>query len=78
MRLPCMDAKGKLNLGGSRLILLGVLYAGPQHIAQGEIQTIDIPLTHIPISLSKIPNNLGFVVKSQKINDFKAILEQYC
>lgn len=73
-----MDAKGKLNLGGSRLILLGVLYAGPQHIAQGEIQTIDIPLTHIPISLSKIPNNLGFVVKSQKINDFKAILEQYC
>jgi hypothetical protein len=73
-----IDAKGKLNLGGSRLILLGVLYAGPQHVAQGEIQTIDIPLTHIPISLSKIPNNLGFVVKSQKINDFKAILEQYC
>lgn len=69
-----MDAKGTLNLGGSRVILLGVLFAGPQHVAEGEIQTIDIPLKQLPISLSKIPNNLGFVVKAQKINDFKEML----
>lgn len=70
-----MDAKGNLNLGGSRVLLLGALFAGPQHIAEGEIKTIDVPLQHVPISLSKIPNNLGFVVKSNKIHDFKALLQ---
>jgi hypothetical protein len=71
-----MDARGNLNLGGSRVILLGALFAGPQHVAEGEIQTIDVPLKQIPISLSKIPNNLGFVVKAQKINDFLPILQK--
>jgi len=70
-----VDAKGTLNLGGSRVLLLGVLYAGPQHVAEGEIKTIDVPLQHVPISLSKIPNNLGFVVKAEKIHDFKELLQ---
>ncbi len=69
-----LDARGNLNLGGGRLILLGVLFAGPQHVAEGEIRTIEVPLAQIPISLSKIPNNLGFVVKAQKIADFKKLL----
>lgn len=69
-----MDARGNMNLGGNRIIFLGVLFAGPQHVAQGEIQTIDIPLKQVPISLSKIPNNLGFVIKSQKILNFKKLL----
>jgi V8-like Glu-specific endopeptidase len=67
-----LDAKG-LHLGGGRIILLGVLFAGPQHIAEGEIQTIDVPLARVPISLSKVPNNLGFVVKARKISDFRAL-----
>lgn len=71
-----LDAKGNLNLGGGRVILLGVLFAGPQHVAEGEIQTIEVPLAQVPISLSKIPNNLGFVVKSQKIADFRKMLIQ--
>ncbi len=69
-----LDAKGNLSLGGERIILLGVLFAGPQHVAEGEIQTVEVPLAQIPISLSKIPNNLGFVVKAQKIADFRRLL----
>lgn len=69
-----LDAKGTLNLGRGRIILLGILFAGPQHIAEGEIQTIEVPLAQIPISLSRIPNNLGFVVKAHKIADFRNIL----
>jgi V8-like Glu-specific endopeptidase len=69
-----LDGKGNLNLGGGRLLLLGVLFAGPQHVAEGEIQTIDVPLARVPISLSNIPNNLGFVVKSRKISDFRKLL----
>ena len=68
------DAKGNLSLGGERIMLLGVLFAGPQHVAEGEIQTLEVPLAQIPISLSKIPNNLGFVVKAQKIADFRKLL----
>jgi len=69
------DAQG-LKLGGGRIILLGVLFAGPQHVAEGEIKTIDVPLAQLPISLSKIPNNLGFVVKASKISDFRALLHK--
>lgn len=69
-----LNAKGVLNIGSGRLILLGVLFAGPQHVAAGEIQTIEMPMAHVPISLSKIPNNLGFVVKAQKITDFRKLL----
>lgn len=69
-----MDARGNLNLGGSRIMLLGALFAGPQHVAEGEIQTINVSLLQVPISLSKIPNNLGFVIKAQKILDFKPLL----
>jgi hypothetical protein len=68
------DAKGNTHLGTGRLLLLGVLFAGPQHVAEGEVTTIHVPLQQVPISLSRIPNNLGFVVKSQKINDFKSQL----
>ena len=66
-----LDSKGTFNIGAGRVMLLGVLFAGPQHVAEGEIQTIDIPLARVPISLSRIPNNLGFVVKSRKISDFR-------
>ena len=55
-------------------MLLGVLFAGPQHVAEGEIQTIEMPLAQVPISLSKIPNNLGFVIKARKIADFRKML----
>ena len=65
------DAQGSMHLGQGRVLLLGVLFAGPQHVAEGEITTINVPLQQVPISLSRIPNNLGFVVKSQKILDFK-------
>lgn len=68
------DARGNTYMGANRIILLGALFAGPQHVAEGEIKTINVPLAQVPISLSKIPNNLGFVVKSQKIMDFKPML----
>lgn len=69
------EANGTLK-AGYRVIFLGILFAGPQHVAEGEIQTIDVPLQQIPISLSRIPNNLGFVVKASKIHDFRPLLEK--
>jgi hypothetical protein len=65
------DASGNIHVGTGRLLLLGILFAGPQHVAQGEVQTIEVPLQQQTISLSRIPNNLGFVVKAQKLMDFR-------
>lgn len=67
------DARGNI-IFGTRLLLLGVLYAGPQHTAQGEIKVIQAPLADAVISLSSIPNNLGFVVKAQKLLEFKPLM----
>jgi len=70
-----MDARGNLIMGGGRILLMGVLYAGPQHTAEGEIKIINTPFANVPIALSKIPNNLGFVIKSEKLKDFLKLIK---
>ncbi len=52
---------------GSRIKLLGVLYAGPQHTATGSIQIVNIPTRQEPVAISSIPNNLGIIIKAKKI-----------
>lgn len=61
------DKKGNMYIGATRLYLLGTLYAGPQHTATGEIEIINIPISQKPIAISRIPNNLGLVIKSSRI-----------
>jgi hypothetical protein len=60
---------------GSRLFLLGVLYAGPQQTAIGKIQTVTIPTLVVPIATTNVMINLGYAVKSRRLLDFKAIIE---
>lgn len=52
---------------GVRFKLLGVLYAGPQHTATGSIEIVNIPTVNQPIAVSRIPNNLGVIIKAKKI-----------
>ncbi|MEZ5558644.1 MAG: serine protease [Pseudomonadales bacterium] len=67
---------GSIKMGAERLIFLGALFAGPQHVAEGSISVVEVPeLAHVPRAISRIPNNLGFVVKSQTLLDFEPILE---
>lgn len=61
---------------GSRLILLGVLYAGTQMNIQGNVEIVEVPTVNIPITKSKIPNNIGIIIKIEKLLDFEVILEQ--
>lgn len=55
---------------GSRLKLLGVLYAGPQHTIEGEIRIVKVPTMERPVAVSTIPNNLGIIVKARKLEAF--------
>lgn len=67
------DKKGNVYMGRSRIFLLGTLYAGPQHTATGEIKIIEVPTSQKPIALSSIPNNLGLIIKSEKIKELETL-----
>lgn len=64
--------KGTL-IGGSRIKLLGILYAGPQYTAEGEVRVVSVPTQQRVIALSGIPNNLGFVIKADRLRAFDAV-----
>ena len=61
---------------GSRLYLLGLLWGGPQHTATGDIIAVPVPTSTMPVALSKIPTNLGFCIKSDRIKDLVPIVSE--
>lgn len=65
---------GGMVMGGVRVKLLGVLYAGPQHTATGEIRVVNVPTQQRAIAISAIPQNLGLVIKSSRLADFDNLL----
>lgn len=70
------DKQGNLNWGNGRLYLLGILYAGPQLTVTGEIQVVTVPnAQQKALSVSHIPNNLGYIIKSSAILDFIPIIK---
>jgi V8-like Glu-specific endopeptidase len=67
------DKRGT-NLGGSRILFLGVLYAGPQTTATGRIVIQAAPTNVQPIPVVNMMMNLGICVKAAKVLDFEAML----
>lgn len=61
---------------GSRFYFLGILHAGPQYTNKGEVMVVDIPTKKEAISISNIPINLGYVIKSKNLFDFDDILKK--
>lgn len=59
---------------GTRMHLLGILYAGPQYSVEGDIEIVPVPTEMKPIPVSRIPINLGLVIKARRLLDFKPIL----
>lgn len=70
------DRKGNVYAGGVRVALLGILYAGPQHFVSGEIKTVDIPMGQKNVALSSIPNNLGCVIKAERVKELGEALKK--
>lgn len=61
---------------GTRIALLGTLYAGPQHTATGEIKIVNVPTDTKPVSVLSIPNYLGLVIQAKKLLEFEKVLEK--
>jgi len=68
------DRNGNLVMG-SRIKLLGILYAGPQHTASGEIVLTPVPTQNKPMSFTSMPNNLGYVIKATELDAIESIAE---
>lgn len=62
------------NIGGTRIKLLGVLFAGPQYTASGEIRIVNVPTQQRALAFSKIPNNLGFVIRAERLREIQSTL----
>lgn len=65
---------GNTLYAGDRLLLIGIVYAVTQHIVNGQLKIIQVPSANVPITETYIPNNLGVVIKSERILDFEKIL----
>lgn len=69
------DRQGGIIIG-TRIALLGILYAGPQFTVEGEIKVLPIPTQMKPVPISRIPVNLGIVIKARQILEFKPIIKR--
>ena len=69
------DHRGNVYCG-ERIILLGILFAGFEREQQGKIRICEIPARQEPVLLTSMPINLGIVIKSERLMDFKPIIEK--
>lgn len=69
-----VNRAGGVVMGGTRVKLLGLLYAGPQHAASGEVRIITVPTQQRAIAISSIPNNLGLIIKSSRLLEMDDVI----
>ena len=62
---------------GARLKLIGVVHQVANHSVEGTIEFKSVPTNSRPTPRVSVPNNLGVVVKSTKIFELAAPLEEY-
>ncbi|MGU5674966.1 trypsin-like peptidase domain-containing protein [Aeromonas hydrophila] len=62
-------------VAGTRIALLGTLYAGPQHTTTGEVVVIEVPTDSKSISIGTIPNNLGLVIHASELLEFEGVIQ---
>lgn len=61
---------------GNRIKLLGILYAGPQFTAEGQIRVVTVPTQQVAVTVSQIPCNLGICIRADRLLDFEPMLQE--
>ncbi|HDF2364423.1 TPA: trypsin-like peptidase domain-containing protein [Morganella morganii] len=59
---------------GERIVLLGILYAGPTVTAEGEIRAIEIPTDYKHMAYTELMMNLGYIIKAEELFVIKEIM----
>lgn len=62
------------NLGGERLVLLGLLYAGPQITASGEVTVQAVPTTNRVVANIPTMMHLGYVIRSERLLEMEEVV----
>lgn len=70
------DKNGNIFIGQSRMIFLGILFAGPTIPTKGEVKAIDIPVQQKIISETNLMINLGYYIRSNELLEFKLKIEE--
>ena len=65
-----------ITMGGMKISLAGVLYAGPQHVADGQVVVRPIPTRNEPIAVTSIPNNLGYCIKAHELRKLRKHIQE--
>lgn len=68
-----MTQSGQVQFS-SRFHFLGILWGGPQFSTRGNLIAVPVPTKNQVISISNIPMNLGFCIKSNLLMDFEEII----
>ncbi|ENQ7812956.1 TPA: trypsin-like peptidase domain-containing protein [Morganella morganii] len=59
---------------GNRLVLLGILFAGPQLTANGDIQIVEVPTDYKYMVSTNLMMNLGIVIKADELFIIKKMI----
>lgn len=65
------DRGGIIIQQGPSVRLVGVLHSGFCHEIDGRIVAVQIPTSVVPMPVSKMPNNLGIVLKAERIKELE-------
>ena len=74
---PYSDRRGNLEIGSSRLIFLGILFAGPTYSAEGSIKQVDIPTDLGLGSVTKLMTNLGYYIRAKELLSLKELVDEF-
>ena len=70
------DKHGNINIGQSRMYLLGILWGGPQQTIQGDLKVEVIPTSYQKVySETQVLINLGYVIQSSVLRDFVPLIK---
>lgn len=62
-------------MGTSRIKLLGILYAGPQHTVEGDIRVVEVPTHQKAVSRAGMPMNLGIIIRAEQLAAFEPLFK---
>lgn len=71
-----VDKNGTHYLGKSRIILIGILYAGPQYNAKGDLIITTIPTKQKVETSTPVMTNLGYYIKATELHEFEDYILQ--
>lgn len=68
--------KNGATIFSDRFLFLGILYAAPQFTSVGKIKVLNIPTKKDTFTVSRIPMNLGYIIKSKNLLGFEKQIKE--